>query len=126
MHAVREVLDELLTLDLSRRSARQRQIDERAVRIVRESAGLLQAVRATANWPRGAGQAAPRPGRPWRILVGGIGGTENRAHNYALISMGFAAAGFIGPTSAGFAIDHFGRVMLAVRGGLTRSRQRNK
>lgn len=43
-------------------------------------------------------------------IAGGIGGTENRARNYALISMGFAAAGFIGPTSAGFAIDHFGHL----------------
>jgi predicted MFS family arabinose efflux permease len=50
-------------------------------------------------------------------IAGGIGGTENRARNYALVSMGFAAAGFVGPTSAGFAIDHFGHlptfVMLA-------------
>lgn len=51
-------------------------------------------------------------------IAGGIGGVENRARNYALISMGFAAAGFVGPTSAGFAIDHFGHlptfVMLAL------------
>jgi hypothetical protein len=67
-HAVRELLDELLTLDLSRRSARERRIDERAVRIVRESTGLLQAVRATAHWSRPVGQDARRPGRPWRIL----------------------------------------------------------
>lgn len=69
--AVRDLLDELLTLDLSRRSPRQRQIDERALRIVRESAGLLQAVRATAHWARPTGQASARPGRPgrpWRIL----------------------------------------------------------
>lgn len=43
-------------------------------------------------------------------IAGGIGGSENRARNYALISMGFAAAGFIGPTTAGFAIDHFGHL----------------
>jgi len=43
-------------------------------------------------------------------IAGGIGGTENRARNYALISMGFAAAGFIGPTLAGFAIDQFGHL----------------
>lgn len=67
-HAIRELLDELLTLDLSRRSARERRIDERAVRIVRESAGLLQAVRATAHWSQPIGQDARRPGRPWRIL----------------------------------------------------------
>jgi hypothetical protein len=72
--AVRELLDELLTLDLSRRSPRQRQVDERAVRIVRESAGLLQAVRATAHWAQPIGQAggqtgrSGRPGRPWRVL----------------------------------------------------------
>ena len=41
-------------------------------------------------------------------IAGGIGGAENRARNYALVSMGFAAAGFVGPTTAGFAIDHFG------------------
>jgi MFS family permease len=43
-------------------------------------------------------------------IAGGIGGAENRAHNYALISMGFAAAGLIGPTTAGLAIDHFGHL----------------
>ena len=43
-------------------------------------------------------------------IAGGIGGTENRARNYALVSMGFAAAGFIGPTSAGFSIDNFGHL----------------
>ncbi|MGQ0526342.1 MAG: MFS transporter [Betaproteobacteria bacterium] len=43
-------------------------------------------------------------------IAGGIGGAENRARNYALISMGFAAAGFVGPVSAGFAIDHFGHI----------------
>ena len=43
-------------------------------------------------------------------IAGGIGGSENRANNYALISMGFAAAGLIGPTTAGFAIDHFGHL----------------
>jgi MFS family permease len=43
-------------------------------------------------------------------IAGGIGGAENRARNYALISMGFAAAGFVGPTSAGFAIDRFGHL----------------
>jgi MFS family permease len=43
-------------------------------------------------------------------IAGGIGGAENRARNYALVSMGFAAAGFIGPTSAGFSIDYFGHL----------------
>ena len=68
VYAIRELLDELLTLDLSRRSPRERQIDERAVRIVRESAALLQAVRAAAHWPQPTEQAARPPGRPWRIL----------------------------------------------------------
>lgn len=43
-------------------------------------------------------------------IAGGIGGAENRARNYALISMGFAAAGFIGPTLAGLSIDHLGHL----------------
>jgi hypothetical protein len=74
-HAVRELLDELLTLDLSQRSPRQRQIDERALRIVRESAGLLQAVRATVQWSQPIGQAGGQIGRsgrsvrPWRVLA---------------------------------------------------------
>ena len=42
--------------------------------------------------------------------VASFRGAENRAHNYALISMGFAAAGLIGPTTAGLAIDHFGHL----------------
>jgi hypothetical protein len=66
--AVRDLLDELLTLDLSRRSTAERRIDERAIRIVQDSAGLLQAVRATAHWSRPIRQDAPRAGRPWRIL----------------------------------------------------------
>jgi hypothetical protein len=68
LHAVLELLDELLTIDLSQRSVRERQIDERALRIVRESAGLLQAVRATAQWSQPIQHAARSPGRPWRIL----------------------------------------------------------
>jgi hypothetical protein len=70
-HAVRELLDELLTIDLSQRSARERQIDERALRIIREAAGFLQAVRATAHWSQptpDAMQRSGRSGRPWRIL----------------------------------------------------------
>jgi MFS family permease len=51
-------------------------------------------------------------------ITGGIGGAENRARNFALIGMGFSAAGFIGPFLAGLTIDHFGHlqafVMLAV------------
>jgi MFS family permease len=51
-------------------------------------------------------------------ITGGIGGAENRARNYALVAMGFSAAGLIGPFSAGLAIDHLGHlkafVMLSV------------
>ena len=43
-------------------------------------------------------------------IAGGIGGSENRARNFALVSMGFAAAGLIGPVLAGFAIDHLGHL----------------
>jgi MFS family permease len=41
-------------------------------------------------------------------IAGGIGGAENRARNFALVGMGFSAAGFIGPFLAGLAIDHLG------------------
>jgi MFS family permease len=43
-------------------------------------------------------------------ITGGIGGVEHRARNFALIGMGFSAAGFIGPFLAGLTIDHFGYV----------------
>jgi MFS family permease len=43
-------------------------------------------------------------------IAGGIGGSENRARNFALVGMGFSAAGFIGPFLAGVAIDHIGHV----------------
>jgi predicted MFS family arabinose efflux permease len=51
-------------------------------------------------------------------IAGGIGGAENRARNYALVSLGFAAAGFLGPTTAGLAIDHIGhlRAFVALAG----------
>ena len=42
-------------------------------------------------------------------IAGGIGGSEHRARNFALVGMGFSAAGFIGPFLAGLAIDHLGR-----------------
>lgn len=42
--------------------------------------------------------------------TGGVGGPENRARNYALVSLGFSAAGLIGPLTAGFAIDHLGHL----------------
>ena len=40
--------------------------------------------------------------------TGAIGGPESRARNYALLSMGFSAASFLGPLIAGLAIDHLG------------------
>ena len=43
-------------------------------------------------------------------MAGGIGGSENRARNFALVGMGFSAAGFIGPFAAGLAIDHLGHI----------------
>ena len=43
-------------------------------------------------------------------IAGGIGGVENRASNFALVGMGFSAAGFIGPFLAGVAIDNLGHL----------------
>ena len=43
-------------------------------------------------------------------IAGGIGGSEHRARNFALVGMGFSAAGFIGPYLAGVAIDHLGHL----------------
>jgi len=43
-------------------------------------------------------------------IAGGIGGTENRVRNYALLSLGFSGAGFLGPMAAGFSIDHLGHL----------------
>lgn len=43
-------------------------------------------------------------------VAGGIGGAENRSRNYALVSLGFSGAGFIGPLIAGFAIDYLGHI----------------
>ncbi len=43
-------------------------------------------------------------------ITGGIGGAENRSRNFALIGMGFSAAGFIGPFLAGLTIDYFGHL----------------
>lgn len=39
---------------------------------------------------------------------GGIGGPENRARNFAVVSLGFSIASFTGPTLAGLAIDTVG------------------
>ena len=43
-------------------------------------------------------------------IAGGIGGVENRSRNYALVSLGFSGAGFLGPLISGFAIDYIGHV----------------
>ncbi|MFN7086234.1 MAG: MFS transporter [Burkholderiales bacterium] len=43
-------------------------------------------------------------------IAGGVGGAENRARNYALVSLGFSAAGLLGPMSAGFSIDRLGHL----------------
>src|SRR6185503_17879633 len=46
---------------------------------------------------------------PIEAVVGGIDGAENRARNYAFITMGWSAANFFGPFIAGFTIDHIGQ-----------------
>jgi predicted MFS family arabinose efflux permease len=46
---------------------------------------------------------------PLEAIVGGIGGPEKRARNYALITMSWSAANFLGPVMAGFSIDHIGQ-----------------
>lgn len=43
-------------------------------------------------------------------IAGGIGGDINRIRNYALVSIGFACASFLGPLIGGFSIDHFGHL----------------
>jgi MFS family permease len=43
-------------------------------------------------------------------IAGGIGGEGNRVRNYAMLSLGFSAAGFLGPMTAGFSIDHLGHL----------------
>lgn len=45
---------------------------------------------------------------PVQGTAGGIGGPGNRARNFAIVSLGFSAASFFGPTIAGFSIDHIG------------------
>jgi len=42
--------------------------------------------------------------------TGGVGGPENRARNYSLVSLGFSAAGLVGPFVSGLTIDHFGHL----------------
>jgi len=46
---------------------------------------------------------------PLEAVVGSIDGVEKRARNYALITMGWSGANFIGPLIAGLAIDHIGQ-----------------
>ena len=43
-------------------------------------------------------------------ITGGIGGAENRVRNYAMVSLGFSGAAFVGPMVAGFSIDHLGHL----------------
>lgn len=43
-----------------------------------------------------------------QTLTGGLGRVEDRARNFAMLSVGFSVSAFIGPVSAGFAIDHLG------------------
>ena len=45
---------------------------------------------------------------PLEATVGGIGGPQHRARNYALITMGWSIANFVGPLITGFLIDHVG------------------
>jgi len=40
--------------------------------------------------------------------TGELGGPAERARNFSLLALGYSTSGFIGPLSAGFAIDHFG------------------
>src|SRR5687767_11303752 len=47
---------------------------------------------------------------PIEALVGGIGGPEKRARNYAVITMSWSAANFVGPIMAGYSIDHLGQL----------------
>jgi predicted MFS family arabinose efflux permease len=47
---------------------------------------------------------------PIEALVGSIGGSEKRARNYALITMAWSAANFLGPVMAGLSIDHIGQL----------------
>ena len=44
--------------------------------------------------------------------AGGIGGTDKRASNYTLLTMGWSIANFCGPVIAGFSIDHLGHLQV--------------
>ena len=43
-----------------------------------------------------------------QTLTGGLGDKEHRARNFATLSIGYSLSAFIGPVSAGLAIDHLG------------------
>ena len=45
---------------------------------------------------------------PLEAAVGGVGGAQHRARNYALITMGWSIANFLGPLIAGILIDAIG------------------
>ena len=45
---------------------------------------------------------------PIEACIGGIGGPDKRAYNYAMLSMGWSIANFAGPIVSGFSIDHLG------------------
>lgn len=47
---------------------------------------------------------------PLEACVGGLGGPDKRASNYAMLSMGWAIANSFGPMVSGFSIDHIGHV----------------
>ena len=49
---------------------------------------------------------------PLEAIVGGIDGDENRARNYAFITMGWSVANFLGPLIAGFSIDYIGQLQV--------------
>lgn len=83
------------------------------------SVGLCIALLLTAIWPALATLyiAAFLTGSSFHFffvtvtgIAGGIGGAQHRSRNYALVSMGFSGAGFIGPLIAGFTIDWLGHV----------------
>jgi MFS family permease len=45
---------------------------------------------------------------PLEAAVGGVGGSQHRARNYALITMGWSIANFLGPLISGILIDSIG------------------
>lgn len=47
-------------------------------------------------------------GIPLEASVGGVGGPQQRTRNYALITMGWSIANFVGPLVSGFCIDLLG------------------